>query len=561
MADEKLSWVLELKAQGDGASKMVASLAGAERALGKAGTATGKLEGDVIGLGRALQRGGGWFREFGAAAASSFTGMFAAQAAWDTLKAGVRVIGDLAGAAVHAADEEEKLGISFDFMLGKAQREVTFEWLDRLGRVIPGTDDDLKKLTRTLLASGVPMEGMERTVLGISDIAAVTGESVDGVTEAFGRMMISGDVNSRMLMKLKMTEKEALAPLAKALGKPFETVKDMLSKGKIDRQELRESVLKAFADKSGGVLGAVSVAAGATLLERTKDLKDAGEDLLRDVVMKFGPSVADGIQSLTEAIGPDGTLGPQLMEMIDGIGKTLKSIDWVGGAQSMVTMLKVAAATVDGIVKALGVVSKLIDLLPGAGNGVSKDFVGKTKAAESLNAEAPSALPPRTFWEELAPFMGRKQREDAEFEERKKRAPSRYKGGVLENASTTSPWGGMLGKAEDFGAAGGAAVEKGIRDKTETHSPSRRMETVGRDLMDGLRIGMGGGVSLPAPSSFAPLRTGSGMGPVEINIPITVNVDGHAGGDTGGEIADRIRSIMPGALTAALEQMRAQVGA
>lgn len=556
MADQDgLSWVLDLETKLGGAVEMVRQLKNIQGALQGADAAMDRAEKHGgSALSRLAHRTNEWWREFGSAAAASFTGHFGAEAVWDSIKEGAHLVVELTRETLAAADAERKLEISFDYLIGTARREVTFEWLDRLAKQLPGTDDDMKGLARTLLSVGVAEKDLRATMVGASDLAVITGQNPQEIAQAFGEVMRRGEINERILRSLKMTEKDALAPLAAALHISTEAVKERMAAGQIKGADSLRSLLQALANRTGGELGGASVEAGSTLLETVKDLQNAGEDLLKGFVMKFGPAVAKGLGALVEALGPEGELGGALGGLLDELGTGLAGIDWVGGARALIDVMG----------QAVGIAKELAGLIGGALDKALKvtDSLGITDSEGKFLRDDPEvrALNERNLqlsMRRINQFHG-----------------ARPIAAALQETATSGLQEGAAargGGAHEAGRAIGEAAIAGAKEALDAHSPSRKFAELGEYSADGYVEGLraGGGeigrairdtVSIPAPGTYAPAARGVG-GSVSVSMPIEIRVEGRDGDQIGDTIAEKLRAILPGTIQSALEQVRVEVGA
>lgn len=578
MADEQLEWLLQLESKLDGAKRFVSELGRVEGALERA---SGSISGTERRIGR-------FDRVLSAAgrAGRDFLAHFTAQAAWDTLKAGVGTMVDLGAAAMQAADEERKLAASFDTLIGIDNRQVAWEWLERLAMVLPGTDDDLKALSRTLLTVGVPLQSLEAFLIGANDAAVLTGRSVEDVTGALSEIVRRGEFDARKLSAFGLKEAEVLDVLGKATGKTHEQVKKLMQDGQIAGVDVGRAILQALATRSGGELGGASLVAGDTALEKIKDLKDAGEDLLKDLLIELDPAIGSVVSSLTEQLGPDGMLGGEVKSLLSGIAEGAKSVDWVSGVSAMVSMLKFAVETTQTLVSAagtaFGAIKKVTDVL-----GITDDTEA-TNAALRTDVDVIASQMAlgdmanrRSVLTEMGLGRGKSSAQLlAELKDKFARAGgtqaevdafslsgdwSRFgalTGGIASAESTAKEAGARIGKAVVDGAKGPQGVD--------AHSPSRKFQEIGQMSAEGYARGFSSSVPaiqqsmapmIPARSRYADHDLAFvGERSVSLNAPITLNVQVSGSRGNAQEIAEEIRAILPGALQNALEQMSIEAG-
>lgn len=151
---------------------------------------------------------------------------------------------------------------------------------------------------------------------------------------------------------------------------------------------------------------------------------------------------------------------------------------------------------------------------------------------------------------------------------------------------------GLMSSGDGVGEAGAEvarAALKGTAKAQESSSPSRKFARLGGDAVDGYvdalddgadeaaragaslsSAGLSGADSVPPPGRRAAMGLGpfgpgaaaglGAAGPVTITIPISISVGGGATSRGADEAVDRLRSVLPGALTSALEQLGIEAG-
>lgn len=154
----------------------------------------------------------------------------------------------VAGLAIKAAADLEDMQVSFEVMLGSADKakKLTAD-LTKFGQSTPFEMPGIQDAARQLLASGVQAEEMTTKLTAIGDVASGANVPIEEMASIFAKVKMKGKAMTEELMQLA----ERGVPIVDVLGKHFKMtgaqVLDAASKGKITADVMD----KAFAQMSG----------------------------------------------------------------------------------------------------------------------------------------------------------------------------------------------------------------------------------------------------------------------------------------------------------------------
>jgi tape measure domain-containing protein len=548
---EGIEFLLELQANIEGATKMVRELTKVEAATYKADAALKAAEKHTNALGRAMHKGKQWAGEFGQAAASSFTGMFAATAVWDSIKNGIRLLVDLGEQALHAAGEAEQTRLAFQSMLGVEPANEMLDYLDDLAKHTQFTDGELKQLGGQLLRAGYSGLEFKRALTAALDVAARPGDpmanAAQGV-ELLSKMMLKGSIGARELLGAGVNVNAFYKDLAEDTGLGIKEVKERLQQGKIDVGVMREAFFRSL-QKPGGKIGDADFAMSKTLVAKTKKFKDIIPNLFEELEKSGGiKNVTAMLGKLVEVFDPGAPAGKKIIggleKMIDKFGKFVTSVDFDKFADRTASALSFIGDAIGYGATALEVLYTLnpLRLISYFADGVRDIFKSIGGFFSGLYGIVTAAGP--TLWEK-ASTIGTALWQG-------------FKAGVL---------GGITAVTDAIKGFGAQAIFT-LKEVLGIKSPSKVFAGLGRQSAAGYKLGIEASApdlnavvehafAPPIYPSPAPVSGAAGASASMQIGGITVNVQAAAGQDareTGTVVATAIRAE----LLSLLEHLRAE---
>ncbi len=546
-----IEFLLELEAKLDGAVGMVKALKHVETAASKADAALKKSE---KGAGGVLRKVGGWFRDFNKDAAKGFSGMFAANAVWDTLKGGalgaVHLMRSLGEELLHAAAEAERTRISFENMLGVDVADNLLGNLDRVAKSTEFTDGSLKGFTQTLIDAGFAGDDLNRALAATIDTAARSPNKMAGAQAAITgleRIMLTGSFDARSLRSMKLSPKAVFEQMSKDLGMSVKQVEKQMGAGKLKQADVLNSVFKAIAAKGGGTLGSAGAAMANTMGARLEKIKDILPNLFEELEKGPGFAKVSGFMGkLVAAFDPGSETGKKIIgglgSILDHFGTLLAGVDldlWAGRLLTAMDYFKSALTIGQSIGSTvIGFFSELAKL----GEMIGDFAFGTVQAYESLVQFGDDAI-------EWIGNLGPRLLEGA------LNAGRAVWQGLKEGISS-----GVTSVGEAITGLGDSAIG-GLRGLLGIHSPSAEFEYLGEMSAAGYAKGLEVRPPALAVGGFmdGAAAGGGGGGAVTVNAPVTVHVAGSNA--SASEIAEAVRMEVSSSILGALEQLGLSRGA
>ena len=284
-----------------------------------------KVTADTSALKNKIERdaqasGSGFGKKFGLGLAK--VGGLAAAAGGAALAAG----GAIAAFGVQAASANETAAVSFNVLLGSAEKAKGF--LADLNDFAAKTPFDLpgiKKAASQLLSVGVESEKVIPLMGAIGDATAAMGTGADGVnraTKAIQKMGVTNKVTMESINMLAEAGVPIIDALATKMGKTPAEVADMVSKGAIEVND----VLTAIETRQGEGFKRVSGMMdeqSKTFAGQISTLKDEMEQSLANAAAPLLDSLKDVLPEITEALKG---LVEGFQPVIEQIGPLIESL-------------------------------------------------------------------------------------------------------------------------------------------------------------------------------------------------------------------------------------------
>ena len=175
--------------------------------------------------------------------------------------------------AIKAASQLESMRISFDVMLGSAEKGQTMmNDLSKFSASTPFQLLGIAQSTKQLLAAGVAQEDIIDRLTVIGDIAAGANVPINEMAAIFSKSRQKGKLMSEEILQFAERGVPLLDMLAKNMGKTKNEIFEMASKGKITF----EIALKAMRDMTSesGVFNNMMAKQSSTMAGLFSTLKD-----------------------------------------------------------------------------------------------------------------------------------------------------------------------------------------------------------------------------------------------------------------------------------------------
>lgn len=596
MAGE-LEFLLEIDAKMDGLTKMVGVVDDSIKALKDLHQEAGKTEHALDHTANASEKAGqahkrhghelwqlGHQYEYVKNGVNEFAEAIGLVLAFEAVEKIVEKVKELGEEIIHAAGKAERAEVSFKLLLGAEEGGELLEYIEQIAQHTEFTDDELKGMTQGLLKAGFAAKEIPRALAAGLDIASFSANATEGFSTALGameRLKRTGHVDNRVLGGLGFGEKDFFGQLTKRTGKPLEVLKKELESGKGIGEAL-ETLNDLISKRTGKALGAAGVSMSKTLEARIKHLKDIPDQMYQGLA-KTEPfaKLSDFIGNLADDLGPEGRIGSTLVGNLERAFSTsvdfITGLDWdsmlvtaVDLGKDFFGVVKSIAEAFEGFVDTMNQLEDTMETVLTLGHLTDKLGIthqgDRTSRMYAAIGQDPDVL-------------AAKARQSATHERLQAFKTMRSFQGLGPGLSE-GLFNGVahsLGKAGSAGELIGKAAIDGAKNATDTHSPSRVFEEIGRMSAEGYAIGLEKsssriddatssaiGDTVPRGSFARPASGGAPSGPIEVTINVTTNVGG--GSSTSAEeisvqTAEQVEATVLAAFQRVLENLQNEAGA
>jgi tape measure domain-containing protein len=258
----------------------------------------------------------------------------------------------VAGFALKASAEMETLQVSFETMLGSAEKaKVLVQGLTKFAASTPFQITDIGKASKQLLAFGVAGDEVLGKLKFLGDISAGANVPLGDMAAIFGKVKAKGKAMTEELLQLSDRGVPIIDVLSKGFGVTGEQIFKMASKGQISF-DVMEKALKSMASKGGLFFNQMQRQSG-TLGGLFSTLKDN----VNIALAKIG-------DTLVKTFDVKGNI-KKFIEMIGRL--TQKFQDFVKNNPKLAKIILIIAAVVAGLAPLLVVVGLLTAAVGGLG--------------------------------------------------------------------------------------------------------------------------------------------------------------------------------------------------
>lgn len=265
---------------------------------------------------------------------------------------GIALLG-IGAAAIKSAGDMETLRISFEVMLGSAQKSVDMIKSLREFQVnTPFELDTIGKASETLLQFGVAGKDILPTIKMLGDVAGSNSEKFQSLALVFGQIQSTGRLMGQDLLQLINQGFNPLQVISQKTGQSVAFLKDEMAKGRISADQVTQSF--KIATSQGGLFFENLKKQSNSFAGAMGSLKAA----LKDVLILIGEALLPTIKSFL-SIMTKLARGP-LQELAIGLSKVLIPIFEVLLKEIFPILVKAIVPLLNIVGKVLGMVLKAI---------------------------------------------------------------------------------------------------------------------------------------------------------------------------------------------------------
>ena len=234
----------------------------------------------------------------------------------------------MGGVALAQSAKLEGLGVSFDVLIGDADRaKKTFQDLVQFTATTPFQLENVANAGKQLLSFGVSAEELVPTLRMLGELAAGTGKPLEEFSLIFGKILAKGRVQGEEMLQLAEKGISLQTILAKKFNVSGQVIADAMSKGQISFEIFNEALKDVTGE--GGKFNGLTQRLSGTLGGLTSTLKDStllafkelGDVLVKELDLKrFIADLIVGINKLTRSIGAFARANPTITKIIISFG-------------------------------------------------------------------------------------------------------------------------------------------------------------------------------------------------------------------------------------------------
>jgi tape measure domain-containing protein len=242
----------------------------------------------------------------------------------------VAATGAVAGFGLKMASDNEQATISFNTLLGSADKAQKFmSDLNEFAATTPFELPGLRTAASRLIAAGTAAEDVIPLLTAVGDATSGMGTGSDGIERAVAalqKMQVSGKVTAETMMQLTEAGVPAWDALASKLGVTVAQAQDKVTKGAVAAGD----VYAAIADKAGPSfkrLDGMMAKQSQSLAGLVSTLKDTVSQKLAASMEPAVNAIKNQLPGVTNAIGAAlDTIAPQMAPLIGSLASAFSAI-------------------------------------------------------------------------------------------------------------------------------------------------------------------------------------------------------------------------------------------
>jgi tape measure domain-containing protein len=240
--------------------------------------------------------------------------------------------GAVLGWGVKLAAEMETAAVAFEVMIGDAGRaKQLFGELKDFAVATPFEFGELRDASRTLLAMGIGVNDVMRTIKMLGDVSSGTNQPLNEMAGLFGQVAVAGRLTGNELRQFNERGIPLMEALGQQMGVTKAEIREMVEAGKISFADVEKAM--ASMTQSGGRFSGLMERQSQTLAGRFSTLSDTA----KLAAANFGTALAPALSKLIEAAIP---LADALANMnLETTQNVIKIAAWVGGMTAAVVII------------------------------------------------------------------------------------------------------------------------------------------------------------------------------------------------------------------------------
>lgn len=228
----------------------------------------------------------------------------------------VGVLKDVVVGSFAAAASVETLSTQFEVLLGSTEAaEKQLKTLTDFAASTPFQLQDLAKVNAQLISFGITADDSIPILRQLGDAAAASGSNIADLGLIFGQVRAAGKLTGERLLQFQERAIPIGPAIAKTLGIAETSVKDFVSKGKVDFETFAKA-FKSLSDEGGQFAGGIEKQS-KTLNGVISTLKDNFFLLQVEIGNAFKPVSVEIAQNMTKTLQDLAKSGPAIANTVN----------------------------------------------------------------------------------------------------------------------------------------------------------------------------------------------------------------------------------------------------
>lgn len=226
---------------------------------------------------------------------------------------------ELAKKVISVRGEFQSLQLSFETMLGSAQKASTlFNQLVQTAAKTPFGVTDISAAAKSLLAYGVSADKVNETLIRLGDISAGLGLDIKDLSWLYGTTLTQGRVFARDVYQFSGRGIPIIQELAKQFGVSKDKVMDLVSAGKVGFPQIQK-MIEDLTNEGGQFAGLMDKLSG-TVTGKLSNLEDAFDMMLNNIGQQTEGAIYTGIDLASTLVENYQKVGQILFDIIATYG-------------------------------------------------------------------------------------------------------------------------------------------------------------------------------------------------------------------------------------------------
>lgn len=268
---------------------------------------SGAAQASISKLGQEAQKAEAGFKSLavnikaGGSALSSFAGNLAAIGVSKVVGAISRGFGTLADSIIDSSLELETAATKFEVLTGSAGRaNKIMQELQAFSAKTPFQFTEVAGAAQRLLSFGFAADDVQKKLQVLGDVSAASGSDINELSLIFGQVRAAGKLTGERLLQFQERAIPIGGVIAKSLGVAESSVRDLVSKGKVDFATF-EKAFNSLAEKGNFAFEGMDKRS-RTLAGRISTLKDNFQLFSAKIGDTLAPALKAGTTALTKFI-------------------------------------------------------------------------------------------------------------------------------------------------------------------------------------------------------------------------------------------------------------------